>query len=76
MPPLVTDDLLVIRTAGAYGAVMASNYNSRPLVAEVLVNGDIFEVVRRRQTAAEMLSLEQTPSWLEKHGDNRERGVA
>ena len=76
MPPLVTDDLLVIRTAGAYGAVMSSNYNSRPLAAEVLVNGDVFEIVRRHQTTTEMLSLEQMPSWLEGHGDDRKRGAA
>ena len=76
MPPLVTDDLLVVRTAGAYGAVMASNYNSRPLIAEVLVSGDASEVVRRRQTTEEMLSLEEMPSWLQERGRNRERGAA
>ena len=76
MPPHVTDDLLVIRTAGAYGAVMSSNYNSRPLAAEVLVNGDVFEIVRRHQSTSEMLSLEQMPSWLEGHGDDRKRGAA
>lgn len=76
MSSLVTDDLLVIRTAGAYGAVMSSNYNSRPLAAEVLVNGDAFEVVRRRQTAEEMLSLEQMPSWLERPEKPRAKGVA
>lgn len=76
MPPLVTDDLLVIRTAGAYGAVMSSNYNGRPLAAEVLVNGDVFEIVRRHQTMAEMLSLERIPSWLGGFGADRERGAA
>ena len=76
MPPLVTDDLLVIRTAGAYGAAMSSNYNSRPLAAEVLVNGDVFEIVRRRQSTAEMLSLEQMPSWLHSRYDDRKRGAA
>ena len=76
MPPLVTDDLLVIRTAGAYGAAMSSNYNSRPLAAEVLVNGDVFEIVRRRQSTAEMLSLEQMPSWLHSRDDDRKRGAA
>lgn len=76
MPPLVTDDLLVIRTAGAYGAVMSSNYNGRPLAAEVLVNGDVFEIVRRHQTTAEMLSLERIPSWLGGFGADRERGAA
>ena len=73
MPPVAADDLLAIRTAGAYGAVMSSNYNGRPLAAEVLVNGDAFEVVRRRQTTAEMLALERMPWWLD---DGRERGAA
>ena len=76
MPPLVTDDLLVIRTAGAYGAVMSSNYNSRPLAAEVLVNGDIFEIVRRHQTNEEMLVLEEMPSWFDDRNVSRTRGVA
>ncbi|MBH62397.1 MAG: diaminopimelate decarboxylase [Alphaproteobacteria bacterium] len=76
MPPLATDDLLVIRTAGAYGAVMSSNYNSRPLAAEVLVNGDIFEIVRRHQTNEEMLALEEMPSWFDDHNVSRTRGVA
>ena len=73
MPPVAAGDLLAIRTAGAYGAVMSSNYNGRPLAAEVLVNGDAFEVVRRRQTTAEMLALERMPRWLD---DGLERGAA
>jgi diaminopimelate decarboxylase len=48
-------DLLVVRDTGAYGAVMASNYNRRPLAAEVLVHGDRWAVVRRRQTIDDML---------------------
>ncbi len=50
---------------GAYGAVMASTYNARPLVPEVLVRGDQFEVVRRRWDVAEQLRLEKLPAWLE-----------
>ena len=57
-------DLVAIKSAGAYGAVMASTYNSRPLVPEVLVNGADYAVVRRRQSLEELLSLDETPSWL------------
>jgi diaminopimelate decarboxylase len=51
-------DLLVIHDAGAYGASMSSNYNSRPLAAEVLVDGDSARRIRRRQTVEELLALE------------------
>jgi diaminopimelate decarboxylase len=65
LPPLAKDDLIAFATAGAYGAAMASTYNSRPLVPEVLVNGDAFAVVRRRPTYEEMLGQESLPEWLE-----------
>ncbi len=64
LPPLAAGDLLAILTAGAYGAVMASTYNARPLVPEVLVNGDQYAVVRRRPTLEEMVALESLPPWL------------
>ena len=51
-------DILCVHTAGAYGSVMSSNYNARPLAAEILVAGHEVRVVRRRQTTAEMLELE------------------
>jgi diaminopimelate decarboxylase len=51
-------DLLAVRSAGAYGFVMSSNYNSRPRVAEVMVDGDRFQVVRRRETVAELYAGE------------------
>ena len=51
-------DLLVFHDAGAYGASMSSNYNSRPLIAEVLVDGADARLIRRRQTVAELLALE------------------
>ena len=51
-------DLVVIASAGAYGAVMSSNYNTRPRAAEVLVDGDRYCVARRRETVAELLALE------------------
>ena len=65
LPPLKAGDLVAFRTAGAYGAAMSSTYNSRPLVPEVLVNGDAFAVVRARPTYEEMLALESLPEWLE-----------
>ena len=59
-----SDDLVAFRTAGAYGAVMASEYNSRPLVPEVLVKGDQFAVIRPRPTLEEMINRDTLPSWL------------
>jgi diaminopimelate decarboxylase len=64
LPVTGPGDLLAIRTAGAYGAVMASFYNTRPLVPEVLVNADGFSVIRDRVTVDDMLSREQLPDWL------------
>ncbi|MBP9941780.1 MAG: diaminopimelate decarboxylase, partial [Comamonas sp.] len=51
-------DLLVIHDTGAYGASMSSNYNTRPLAAEVLVDGEQAQLIRRRQTVEELLALE------------------
>ncbi len=64
MPPLASGDLVVFRSAGAYGAVMASEYNTRPLVPEVLVDGDRFAVVRVRPTFDEILRRDIIPEWL------------
>ena len=58
LPPLAVGDLVVIRDAGGYGSVMASNYNRRPLPAEVLVESGTWRVIRRRQTLSDMLALE------------------
>jgi diaminopimelate decarboxylase len=58
LPELEVGDLVAIRDAGAYGAVMASNYNLRPLPPEVLVDEGRWRVVRRRQTVDDLLSLE------------------
>jgi diaminopimelate decarboxylase len=63
LPSLKAGDLVALMTAGAYGASMSSTYNARPLVPEVLVNGDRFALVRRRPTFAEMTALEQLPPW-------------
>src|SRR5215831_4372392 len=63
MPELHEGDLLAIMTAGAYGFVMASNYNSRPLPAEALVDGDKFALIRRRQTWDDLTRGEIDPDW-------------
>ena len=65
LPPLVEGDLIAFRSAGAYGAVMASEYNSRPLVPEVLVHGHQFAVIRARPTFDEMINRDTIPEWLE-----------
>ncbi|MFI4912530.1 MAG: diaminopimelate decarboxylase [Sedimentisphaeraceae bacterium JB056] len=59
LPPVKRGDLLAIFTAGAYGFTMASNYNSRPTLPEVLVDGDDFSVIRRRQNYEDLISLEK-----------------
>ncbi len=64
LPPVAEGDLVVFRSAGAYGAVMASEYNARPLVPEVMVNGDQFAVIRRRPTFDEMLARDTLPQWF------------
>lgn len=64
MPPLKEGDLVAFMTAGAYGATLSSQYNSRPLVAEALVKGDACVVVRRRPTFEEMIALERAPDWI------------
>lgn len=64
LAPLAAGDLVAFRSAGAYGAVMASEYNTRPLVPEVLVDGEKFAVIRPRPTIEEMLARESIPDWL------------
>ncbi|WP_296417021.1 diaminopimelate decarboxylase [Pseudooctadecabacter sp.] len=64
MPTLSAADLVAFRSAGAYGAVMSSEYNSRPLIPEVLVQGDQFAVIRRRPTFDEMINRDTIPEWL------------
>lgn len=64
MTALGPDDLVAFRSAGAYGAVMASEYNSRPLIPEVLVHGDQFAVIRARPTYDEMINRDTIPEWL------------
>ncbi|MGC3939132.1 diaminopimelate decarboxylase [Roseobacter sp. EG26] len=64
MPPVAAGELVAFRSAGAYGAVMSSEYNSRPLIPEVLVNKDQFAVIRRRPTFDEMINRDTIPEWL------------
>jgi diaminopimelate decarboxylase len=64
LPPLEAGDLIAFMSAGAYGAAMASEYNSRLLVPEVLVKGDAYAVVRPRPTYGDMLERERMPEWL------------
>jgi len=64
LPPVTAGDFVAFRGAGAYGAVMASEYNSRPLIPEVLVNGDQFAVIRRRPSLDEMINRDTIPEWL------------
>jgi diaminopimelate decarboxylase len=63
MPELHEGDLLAIMSAGAYGFVMASNYNSRPLPAEVLIRGHKFALIRQRQTWEDLVRDEAEPHW-------------
>lgn len=64
LPPLAQGDLAAIMTAGAYGAVQGSTYNSRTLAAEVLVNGGEWAVVRPRQTYDDLIGLDRIAPWL------------
>jgi diaminopimelate decarboxylase len=65
LPPMAAGDLVVLMTAGAYGASMSSEYNSRLLAPEVLVRGDRFAVIRPRPTYADMLAREPPAPWLQ-----------
>jgi len=64
LAPVGAHDLVAFRSAGAYGAVMASEYNSRPLIPEVLVDRHHFAVIRPRPTYEEMIARDTIPSWL------------
>ena len=64
MPQMAAGDLVAFRSAGAYGAVMSSEYNSRPMIPEVLVQGDQFAVIRARPTYEEMIARDMIPTWL------------
>jgi len=57
-------DLIAFRSAGAYGAAMAGTYNARPLIAEIMVSGDKFAIIRPRQTYEQLLARDRLPDWL------------
>ena len=65
MPRLESGELIVLHSAGAYGAAQASQYNTRPLIPEVLVNGDEFAVIRSRPSVEDILKTESLPDWLD-----------
>jgi diaminopimelate decarboxylase len=65
LPPFESGDLMAVMSAGAYGFVMASTYNSRPRPAEVMVKGDTYAVVRERETYEDLARGEAVPGFLE-----------
>ncbi|OGU00088.1 MAG: diaminopimelate decarboxylase [Geobacteraceae bacterium GWC2_48_7] len=64
VPMFKQDDLMAFMSAGAYGFAMSSSYNSRPRVAEVMVKGDKFEIIRERETIEDLIKGERTASFL------------
>ncbi len=64
LPPVVAGDLVALLSAGAYGAVMSSGYNSRLMVPEVMVRGDTYAVIRARPSYEELLAQDRMPEWL------------
>jgi len=64
LPKVEEGDYIAIMSAGAYGAVMSSTYNTRPLVAEVLVDGDRYHVIRERQDLDALIDLDSVPDWI------------
>ncbi|MCC6470616.1 MAG: diaminopimelate decarboxylase [Alphaproteobacteria bacterium] len=76
LPPVVADDLLVLLSCGAYGFVMASTYNMRPLAAEVMVEGDRFATVRPRQSYEALLGQDRLPDWMAAGRPREIRGAA
>jgi diaminopimelate decarboxylase len=64
LPLLDSGDLVAIMSAGAYGAVMSSTYNSRALVPEILVNGSDYDVIRPRETIEALIARDHMPAWL------------
>jgi diaminopimelate decarboxylase len=64
MADVQAGDLVAFHSAGAYGAVMSSTYNTRPLVPEVMVRGSDFAVIRRRMEVQELIALDQKAPWL------------
>ncbi len=66
LPAFKRDDLMAVMSAGAYGFTMSSNYNSRPRIAEILVNEGIFNVIRKREEYTDLVRNEEIPDYLKK----------
>lgn len=66
LPRMERGDLLAIKSAGAYGFCMSSNYNTRPLLPEILVHGGQYDIIRRRQTYDDIFAYEVVPEWLKR----------
>ena len=64
LPKMKSGDFLAIYSAGAYGAVMSSEYNSRPLIPEIIVNENMVSVIRSRPKIEEVIKRDQIPYWL------------
>ena len=64
LPEVKNNDLLVVMSTGAYGFTMSSNYCSRLRVAEVMVNGDRFDIIRKRQDYIDLIADESLPPYL------------
>lgn len=64
MPEAHAGELLAVLTAGAYGAVQAGTYNTRPLIPEVLVDGDRFAIIRPRPSVEELIAMDRVPDWI------------
>ncbi len=63
LPPFEPGDLFAVMSAGAYGATQSNTYNTRPLIPEILVDGDQYAIIRKRPTYEEMLALDVKPEW-------------
>jgi diaminopimelate decarboxylase len=64
LPEMKAGELAAIMVGGAYGFVMASNYNTKPLPAEIMVDGKRHALIRQRQTIQDILEKETIPGWL------------
>ncbi len=71
LPALEEGELMAIMCAGAYGAVMSTTYNTRPLIPEILVNGNQYAIVRKRQSVQDILEYETVPDWLNENTGTR-----
>jgi diaminopimelate decarboxylase len=64
MPNVQSGEMLAFKSAGAYGSVMASEYNTRPMIPEVLVSGNKFSIIRARPSVQDIIDKDIIPDWL------------